>query len=238
MRTAKYAVGQVLWTVLSPTVAAPPVRHRRAGTLERGVLPRRAAGADDGASLVVVSEDLWAAATRHPFLDAVREGAITDAAFDTWLRQDALFVADLLTFQSRLLARAPRGAQQVLVDGCAALVAELDWFEEQAVRRGIDLAAEPRSATLAYRELLQALDDAPFDAAVTALWVIERVYLLSWTSAAPAPAPLDEFVEHWTTPDFAGYVDKLGALAAPREHDDQVESVLRLEVDFWDMALT
>ncbi|CAM3279380.1 TenA family transcriptional regulator [Mycobacterium frederiksbergense] len=182
-------------------------------------------------------DDLWKAATRHPFLDAVRDGTITDAAFDKWLRQDALFVADLLIFQARLLARAPRAAQQVLVGGCAALVAELDWFEEQAVRRGIDLDAEPLSATLAYRELLGRLDDEPYATAITALWVIERVYLLGWTSAAPAAAPLDEFVEHWTTPDFAGYVEELGALAAPGEHTEQVNAVLELEVAFWDMAL-
>ena len=74
-------------------------------------------------------DELWTAATRHPFLDAVRDGTITDSAFDRWLVQDALFVADLLTFQARLLARAPRKAQAAICGGCAALVAELDWFE-------------------------------------------------------------------------------------------------------------
>lgn len=180
--------------------------------------------------------DLWTAATRHPFLDAVRDGTITDAAFDRWLRQDALFVADLLVFQARLLARAPRRSQGVLVGGCAALVAELDWFAEQATRRSIDLDVPPLPATLRYRDLLQRLDGKPYDAAVTALWVIERVYLLGWNSAAPGAAPLDEFVEHWTTTDFAGYVDELGALASPDKHPDLVDEVLRLEVAFWDMA--
>lgn len=184
-----------------------------------------------------MSDDLWTAATRHPFLDAVRDGTITESAFDRWLRQDAVFVADLLIFQARLLARAPRAAQQVLVGGCAALVAELDWFEEQAARRGIDLGGEPLPATLAYRELLQRLDGEPYDVAITALWVIERVYLLGWTSAAPAAAPLDEFVDHWTTPDFAGYVEELGALASPDRYQAQVNAVLKLEVDFWNMAL-
>lgn len=181
-------------------------------------------------------DDLWTAATRHPFLDAVRDGTITDAAFDRWLCQDALFVADLLTFQSRLLARAPRAAQGVLVGGCAALVAELDWFEEQASRRGIALGVPPLPATLRYRDLLQRLDDAPYPAAVTALWVIERVYLLGWTSAISATSPLAEFIEHWTTPEFAGYVDGLGALATVDGHQDLIDEVLRLEVDFWNMA--
>ncbi|MEE6165449.1 MULTISPECIES: TenA family transcriptional regulator [unclassified Mycolicibacterium] len=181
-------------------------------------------------------DDLWAAATQHTFLEAVRDGTVSNAAFDRWLAQDALFVADLLTFQARLLARAPRSAQAVLVGGCTALVAELDWFEDQAARRHIDLPAAPQQATLAYRELLQRLDNEPFDAAVTALWVIERVYLLAWTHAASPTTPFREFVEHWTVPEFAGYVDGLAALAADG-HDSLVAEVLKLEVWFWDMAL-
>src|SRR5258708_14535308 len=94
---------------------------------------------DSVAILRGVLDRLWTAATRHPFLDAVREGTITDSAFDRWFGQDALFVGDLLTFQARLLARAPRPAQRGLHGGCLALVAELDWFEVQAARRGIDL---------------------------------------------------------------------------------------------------
>src|SRR6476646_11894272 len=93
---------------------------------------RRTATAAAATSLAGVHDPLWTAATHHPFLEAVRDGTITDSAFDRWLVQDALFVADLLTFQARLLARAPRAAQPVLAGGCVALVAELDWFEEQA----------------------------------------------------------------------------------------------------------
>lgn len=184
-----------------------------------------------------VHDELWTAATRHPFLDAVRDGTISDDAFNRWLVQDSLFVADLLRFQSRLLARAPRVGQQAIVGGCAALVAELDWFEEQAARRGLDLNALPASATLAYRELLQRLDDEPYESAVTALWVIERVYLLAWTNAKSESTPFGEFIEHWSTPEFADYVAALGKLAAPNEHPDLVAAVLTHEVAFWDMAM-
>jgi len=184
-----------------------------------------------------VPDSLWSAATRHPFLDAVREGTISDEAFDRWLVQDAVFVTDLLTFQARLLARAPRNAQHTLAGGCAALVAELDWFEEQAARRGIDPKQPPLPTTLAYRELLNRLDAEPYDAAVTALWVIERVYLLAWTTARSDTSPFGEFVEHWTTPEFGAYVDALEALASPEDHDALINDVLALEVAFWDMAL-
>jgi thiaminase/transcriptional activator TenA len=184
-----------------------------------------------------VLDDLWTAATRHPFLDAVREGTISESAFNRWLAQDALFVGDLLTFQARLLARAPRSAQGVLAGGCVALVDELDWFEQQAARRDIDLAEAPLPATSGYRELLQRLDTLPFDAAVTALWVLERVYLLAWTHASSAASPFGEFTRHWTDPAFASYVDALGESASPTEHDDLVAVVLTCEVSFWDMAL-
>jgi thiaminase/transcriptional activator TenA len=162
----------------------------------------------------------------NPFLDAVREGTITDLAFDRWLGQDAVFVGDLLTFQARLLARAPRPAQGVLAGGCVALVAELDWFEVQAARRGIDLGQPALPATLAYNELLGRLDGAPYAVAVTALWVLERVYLLAWASAASNTSPFGEFVEHWTAPAFAGYVDALGELAILDGQDDLVGDVL------------
>jgi thiaminase/transcriptional activator TenA len=184
-----------------------------------------------------VLDSLWTAATRHPFLDAVREGTITDSEFDRWLVQDALFVGDLLTFQARLLARAPRPAQAVLAGGCVALVAELNWFEVQAARRGIDLEEPPLPATLAYGDLLLRLDAAPYDMALTALWVLERVYLLAWASAASSTSPFSEFVEHWTAPGFADYVDALGKLATLDGQEDLVGEVLSHEVAFWDMAL-
>ncbi|PPK97784.1 thiaminase/transcriptional activator TenA [Kineococcus xinjiangensis] len=185
----------------------------------------------------------WAAATQHPFLDAVREGDLPAAAFDTWLVQDHLFVTDLLHFQARLLARAPREARAVLAAGCVAVVEELAWFEEQAGSRSLDLAAAPLPATSAYAVLLQGLDAAGPDEALLALWALERVYLEAWTHASPSTA-YGPFVEHWTTPGFAAYVAELEAVAAAavtRLSADEavrtVETVLRHEVDFWSMAL-
>ena len=182
-------------------------------------------------------DDLWTAATRHPFLDAVRDGTISTEDFNRWLAQDALFVSDLLTFQARLLARAERRAQSTLSAGCSALVAELDWFDEQAGLRQIDMSQRPLPETVAYRDLLGQLDSAPYESAVTALWVIERVYLLAWTTAISETSPYREFVAHWTDPAFAAYVDALGELADPAGHHDVVAEVLSHEIAFWDMAL-
>ena len=181
----------------------------------------------------------WERATHHPFLLAVRDGSVPSAAFDTWLVQDSAYVSDLLWFQGRLLARAPRPAQAVLAGGAVALVEELVWFEELAGRRGLDLAAHRRPATVAYGELLRRLDSADVPTALTALWAIERVYLDAWSAAAPGAPGYAEFVSHWTTPGFAEYVDALAAAADALggRHDDVVLEVLDAEVAFWDMAL-
>ena len=183
----------------------------------------------------------WGRATRHPFLDGVRDGTLSAAAFDGWLVQDYLFVGELLRFQARLLSRAGRGAQEPLAAGLVALAAELSWFTDQATRRGLDLGAAPRPATVAYLELLGRLDTADVAVGLAMLWVIERVYLEAWSYAAPGAPGYDEFVAHWTAPGFAGYVRalELAADEALREHelDAVFTDVVAAECRFWQMAL-
>lgn len=202
--------------------------------------PARTVAAVPVAELLSRHPDLWRAATRHPFLDAVRDGTVPVAAFDTWLVQDARFVADLLRFQARLLARAPRPAQAVLAGGLGALVEELAWFEEQAAVRGLDLDAPALPATAAYAELLERLDTADVGTALTALWTVERTYLDAWSGARPGAPEYQAFVDHWTQPGFAGYVAGLAAAAdgVPAADADAVfTEVVAAETAFWQMAV-
>lgn len=186
----------------------------------------------------------WSRATRHPFLVAVRDGTVSATAFAEWLVQDYRFVGDLLRFQARLLARAPRGAQPVLARGAVALVEELAWFERQAAVGGLDLDAEALTATAAYATLLQRLDSADVPVALVGLWALERSYLDAWSYASPGAPPYREFVEHWTTPQFAAYVGGLEAAAdavvatAGAASDVEVvfAEVVEAESRFWDMA--
>jgi formylaminopyrimidine deformylase / aminopyrimidine aminohydrolase len=192
------------------------------------------------ADLLSRHPDAWRGATRHPFLDAVRDGTVPVAAFDTWLVQDARFVADLLRFQARLLARVPRPAQAVLAGGLVALVDELAWFEEQAAVRGLDLGTPPLPATAAYAELLERLDAADVGTALTALWTIERTYLDAWSHARPGAPEYRGFVEHWTLPGFADYVAGLETAAdgVPAPDADAVfTEVVAAETAFWAMAV-
>jgi thiaminase len=182
----------------------------------------------------------WRRAVCHPFLDAVREGTLPAAAFDTWLVQDARFVADLLRFQARLLARAPRQAQPVLAGGVTALVEELAWFEQQAATRGLDLAASALPATARYAELLDRLDSADVPNALVALWTIERTYLDAWSDARPGAPEYRDFVEHWTVPVFADYVAGLEVAAdraGPVDADAVFLEVVAAEIAFWEMAV-
>lgn len=196
--------------------------------------------------LIAAHPDGWRAATRHPFLDGVREGSLPSGAFETWLVQDYLFVDDLRVFQARLLARAPRAAQPAVAGGLVALVDELGWFEERAERLGLSLEADHHPTAAAYRDFMVALERVVYPAAITALWAIERAYLESWQGAKPGHPDYREFVEHWTVPEFAAYVEALEGAAdaalkeASAEEREEAEraflEVARLERDFWEMA--
>ncbi len=201
-------------------------------------------------NLIHQNPGTWQEATRHPFLDAVREGTIPAPAFDAWLAQDYLFAGDLLTFQSRLLARTPRrdGAQAMLAGGLVAVEAELGWFEEKARERSLTLDVPRHPTAAAYGDLLAELEGVSYPAAMTALWAIERAYLEAWRSAASGDPDYREFVEHWTTPEFEEYVAGLGTAAdsalaraggAEIEESERVfGEVARLERDFWEMSFS
>ena len=160
---------------------------------------------------------------------------------------DYLFVADLLVFQAHLLARAPRPAQAVLASGLVALEAELGWFEAHAAQRGLALTVAREPTTARYRALLDAMTAAPYPAAITGLWAIERAYLDAWLGAAPGGTAYREFVEHWTVPAFADYVaglERAADLALSTSSADESAAqatiafvdVARIEHEFWDMA--
>lgn len=198
--------------------------------------------------LLSLNPTVWREATRHPFLDGVREDTLPDGAFGDWLVQDYLFVGDLLVFQARFLARSPRAHQAVLARGLVAVETELGWFEEKAGERGLELDVPRHPTTETYRDFMNGLENEPYSAGVTALWALERAYLEAWRNASPGGADYREFVEHWTTPEFADYVAGLEKAAgsslesAEEKERRQAESVFlevcRLERDFWEMAFS
>ena len=186
----------------------------------------------------------WLATTRHPFLVAARDGTLAHRVFTTWLVQDYLFIKDTLAFEAHLLLRAPRSAQVLVVGSVVSLEADLSYFEEQARRLKLSLEAPPHPMIVAYDAFLRKLEQEPYPVAITALWTLERVYLESWTSAAPGHPTYQQFIEHWANPAFAKKVAELERAATTAletgECDKEAEAAfleaVRLEHDFWEMA--
>jgi thiaminase/transcriptional activator TenA len=194
------------------------------------------------AKLIASEPALWEAATRHPFLDGVRDGTLAETAFARWLSQDYHFGLALTRAQARYLAAAPRCDFALLAGGVQAMVAELDWFEARAAQRGVDLDVPLHPSARAYIDYLEALAAASYSVQLTALWALEQAYLDAWRGARPGAAAFREFVEHWTNDAFAAYVEALARAAdrvlasAGEAERDAFRTVARHERDFWQMA--
>lgn len=136
-----------------------------------------------------------------------------------------------------MLAVASRAAQATLAGGLVALEAELTWFEDRAEQLGIGLAADRHPTTEAYRSALSRILSAGEQPALSALWTLERAYLEAWRGAAPGAARYRAFVEHWTVPEFAVYVERLESLSADDPGSEAAFlEVCELERAFWDMT--
>ncbi len=196
------------------------------------------------ADLLTRNAEVWHSATHHRFLEAVRDGSLAPKIFATWLVQDYHFVLHEIACLARLLARAPRFAQNILVLGLTGLEAEASWFEAHARQRNLSLDVPLSLTTAAYRDFFLSLDRQPFPVALVAIWAVERAYLDAWMGVAPGHERYREYVEHWANAEFGQFVANLEQVAAHAlsEHaaDEVVErtflQVAHLERAFWDMA--
>ena len=159
---------------------------------------------------------LWDEATRSPFLNALAAGSLPADAFRRWLAQDYLFAKDLMAFQAILLAKAPRDCHQPLIGGLAALDKELGWFESHAARLQVDLDIAPHPTCRRYTDfLIRCAYTQPYPVLLAMLFGVEASYLAAWSALAPT-GPYAEFIERWSSADFAAYVEALGgACRAP-----------------------
>ncbi|MDX1623601.1 MAG: TenA family transcriptional regulator [Gemmatimonadota bacterium] len=193
----------------------------------------------DRSRLAVGAGDLWEEATRARFLDAVGDGTLPEEAFDRWLVQDYRFVSGLSRFVALTVAKTPREAQRVVIGGLAALDEELEWFEDHAEERGLDLDAEPHPVCRRYVDYLIAAGyGEPMEVLLAILYGVEVAYTVGW-GRLEAEGPYAEFIERWTHPDFQAYVAELRDLADAHRHPDQQEHfdrVMEHERAFWRMT--
>lgn len=196
------------------------------------------AGAFDS-DLIRNAGALWREATRSPFLDAVAAGTLPREALARWLSQDYLFAKTLLGFQAIVLAKARRDCHGTLIQGLVALDSELAWFEQHAARLEVDLEVKPHPVCQGYCDLLmRAAYSHPLGVLLAMLYGVEVSYLAAWSALEPQ-GPYAEFIERWSNPAFAAYVDSLRQLAERYPHEGaqaQFNRVLQAERDFWRMS--
>ncbi len=189
--------------------------------------------------LVVGAGELWPQAIHANFLSAIGDGDLPREAFERWLVQDYLFAQGLTTFEAITVAKTPRPAQKVLIAGLAAMDAEMDWFEEIARNRNLDLSAVPHPTCRRYVDFLVASAySLPYEVLLAVLYSVEVSYLCAWSELNPI-GPYAEFIQRWSNPQFVEYVRQLLQLCDGHQHEDQQQyfnEVLRHERDFWKMT--
>ena len=193
----------------------------------------------DDVQLVLRAGLFWQEATAAAFLDDIGDGTLPPDAFNRWLVQDYHFADALTSFQAIAAAKSPRQIRKTLIAGLGALNAEMDWFEAQASARGLDLNAPVHEGCRQYCDfLLQAAYREPYPVLLTILFGVEASYFAAW-SRLSLNGPYAEFIDRWSNPRFANYVESLRALAEDNPHKSSqryFDEVLAHERDFWKMA--
>ncbi|MBI4586061.1 MAG: TenA family transcriptional regulator [Planctomycetes bacterium] len=194
----------------------------------------------DNSLLVLRAGTLWQEATAAAFLNAIGDGTLSPEAFNRWMVQDYHFVDALTSFQGIAAAKTPRQFRKPLIAGLGALDAEMDWFEAQASARGLTLNAPVHEVCRHHCDfLIQAAYREPYPVLLAVLFGVEASYLAAW-SGLPPKGPYAEFIDQWSNPRFAEYVESLRVLTEGNQHDSSqgyFDSVLAHERDFWRMTL-
>jgi thiaminase/transcriptional activator TenA len=192
-----------------------------------------------GSPLIHGAGPLWEEAIRPSFLKALEAGTLPAEAFRRWLAEDYSFAKVLVAFQAILIAKVPRDCHRPLIKGLAALDTELDWFDTHAARLKVELDIQPHPACRRYADfLMRCAYTQPYPVLLAILFGVEASYLAAW-SALPSTAPYAEFVERWSSAEFAKYVSVLQALAERYPHEaaqEHFNEVLVHEREFWKMA--
>ncbi|MBI4551780.1 MAG: hypothetical protein HY710_05890 [Candidatus Latescibacteria bacterium] len=196
---------------------------------------------------------IWDAILHHRFLAAVADNSIDRQTFVTWMQQDYLFVREAVPLMALTVSKAPVSLRRFLSEALIGLHNELDLFEALAAEHGVTFHAVEMAPTChAYHTFLLATGHTcSFPEKLTTLYGAEKAYLDAWVwvkTHQRAASPWQRFIDHWSSPGFAGYVDTLARHlddAAARCSDDErarmetlFRDVARYEYRFWEMAAT
>ncbi|KAJ3020863.1 hypothetical protein HKX48_000093 [Thoreauomyces humboldtii] len=210
--------------------------------------------------LLAEHAEAYRLATQHPFLHHVANNN-ADKAFERWLTQELHFIIGyirfLTTVLSRVSAEAPAGEAEGIIKGLLATIEgmtkEAQFFLERGSAMAITFGYTDDTMNAVTRRYLAFLtgvaEDSSWAETLVTMWIVEKVYLDSWTYAAEIqplslPNKYERFIKHWANAEFAALVSWLEGLAcqaAPKvspEVNDVFKTVLTLELEFWDAALS
>jgi thiaminase len=182
-----------------------------------------------------------AAIAREPFLIALAEDRLPDAALGRWIREDTHFLRALRRSTALLALEAPsERAVDVITSAYPALQSELDRFAQEALRLGEDLESEPRQVTQRFNDLLFTSARTGFAEGIGVYWAVELAYLEAWSAVRDAVGITGThagWIENWTSDAFRSFVDDLGSLvdahADPEALRRRASQVLSLEQELW-----
>ncbi len=187
------------------------------------------------------AEPVLGAIGNEPFLAALAENELPDAALGRWVREDTHFLRTLRRMIAQLIVDAPdEHAIDVMTSAYPALQFELDRFAQEAARLGEDLGGEPVAVTARFDEMLRAAARAGFAEGIGAYWAVELAYLEAWSAVrrrVGLQEPYATWIENWTSDAFRDFVAALGVLVD--EHGDpegvrrRAQEVFELERELW-----
>ncbi|CAF1234379.1 unnamed protein product [Rotaria sp. Silwood1] len=199
-------------------------------------------------SACLPNDKLREASFEHRFIKLISTGEITRQQFNTWLAQDYLFVIFYIRFGAHVLVHAPRQDYKFLIKGLSTIEEELTWFEKKLKEKNILINdIQPLFANRNYQHWLDELmhTKKSYLGLITAFYAMELCYYEAWKSVKNHD--YQEFVNRWGSEEFGQFIEQLrvivdAASITASDNDKQEacqlwDDVMRLEVDFWDMAI-
>ena len=198
--------------------------------------------------------DLWARATRHPFIEELGDGTLPIEKFRLYFLQDYVFVNDLARMSGIAIARAPdlpsaRPVHEFLANLMGAEDALfLRAFAGLGISEATFRAVKPLPTTAAFGDFLVRLAyEGAWEEICAAMLVAEGVYLewgerLNSRGERPGNPFYREWIEIHTAAILGPFVAFLTDVVdgAPESLSAGVarafHKTLAYEVGFWDMA--
>lgn len=200
--------------------------------------------------LVASAVDVQTTISGHPWVRALADGTLPEAALVNWAGQCRLFCfmerPALLVLRSRI---EPGELDSVLAKLVEDTVREPRELAELLESVGAPVPDQPWRTCLGYGSYVQATAHRGLLEGLTAILAVERIYLETWTELLPSCPPGSRYrhwVENWSCEEFRTVVTRLGdsldQLAGPpsaRLLEELVPVYRRValwELDFWEMS--